>query len=475
MRDGQRAAARKLALEQRHHGAGAAQHVAEPHGDAAHALAGASRAEISSAWQYISASRLEAPITTVGFTALSVEISTIACAPDRAGRVGDVAGAGGVGQQPFQRVVLDHRHVLQRGGVEHQFGPQCPRTPRGCAPRRGCRRSARGGAPAGGSRPVPGRSATARIRRCPAGSACSGPNAATWRASSLPMVPPAPVTMTRRPWISRAMPSRSSGTCGRFSRSSMATGRSSSGCRRRWRRPDPARWGAARGAPAGRSARPASTRPARSAPDRSGVAITSVSGRRPSAASRSSTAPASAMRAEDRLALDAPAGLPASRSPAAPPPGSPAAGPAPGRAGTGRRPRRCRPAGRSARRRRRSRPAARFEHAAVGDAGGAEHHQQGQRVDDGEGRVGRAEAGQRQRRREQHRADRAGGGDGQQVVDAGEAPVLQREAERQAGQQQRRGAQRQQPERCEARRRTGRRSSAPPARPPRRACRPGRR
>ena len=36
---------------------------------------------MSSAWQYISASRLEAPITLVGFTALSVEISTIACAP----------------------------------------------------------------------------------------------------------------------------------------------------------------------------------------------------------------------------------------------------------------------------------------------------------------------------------------------------------------------------------------------------------
>ncbi len=39
------------------------------------------RAAISSAWQYISASRFEAPITLVGFTALSVEISTIACAP----------------------------------------------------------------------------------------------------------------------------------------------------------------------------------------------------------------------------------------------------------------------------------------------------------------------------------------------------------------------------------------------------------
>ena len=39
------------------------------------------RAAMSSAWQYISASRLEAPITEVGLTALSVEISTIARAP----------------------------------------------------------------------------------------------------------------------------------------------------------------------------------------------------------------------------------------------------------------------------------------------------------------------------------------------------------------------------------------------------------
>ncbi len=39
------------------------------------------RAAMSSAWQYISASRFDAPITEVGLTALSVEISTIACAP----------------------------------------------------------------------------------------------------------------------------------------------------------------------------------------------------------------------------------------------------------------------------------------------------------------------------------------------------------------------------------------------------------
>ena len=130
MRDRQRAAARELALEQRHHRAGAAEHIAEPHGDAAHALvrAGCARAQISSAWQYISASRFEAPITRVGFTALSVEISTIASAPDRARRVGDVAGAGGVGQPgppagsppPSARASARRRGTPVRGGARRR-------------------------------------------------------------------------------------------------------------------------------------------------------------------------------------------------------------------------------------------------------------------------------------------------------------------------------------------------------------------
>ena len=80
MGDRQRAATFQLALEQRDDRTGAAQHVAEPHGDAAHAASACARAQ-SSAWQYISASRFDAPITEVGFTALSVEISTIARAP----------------------------------------------------------------------------------------------------------------------------------------------------------------------------------------------------------------------------------------------------------------------------------------------------------------------------------------------------------------------------------------------------------
>ena len=41
----------------------------------------AARDSRSKAWQYISASRFDAPITDVGFTALSVEMNTIAVVP----------------------------------------------------------------------------------------------------------------------------------------------------------------------------------------------------------------------------------------------------------------------------------------------------------------------------------------------------------------------------------------------------------
>ena len=53
----------------------------------------AARACMSSAWQYISASRLEAPMTLVGFTALSVEMNTIASVPTAPRGIGDDAGA----------------------------------------------------------------------------------------------------------------------------------------------------------------------------------------------------------------------------------------------------------------------------------------------------------------------------------------------------------------------------------------------
>ena len=56
---------------------------------------------------------------------------------------------------------------------------------------------------------------------------CDGPSAAICRVSSAPMVPPAPVTSTDKPFTSSAMAPRSRAACGRPSRSSMAMGRSS--------------------------------------------------------------------------------------------------------------------------------------------------------------------------------------------------------------------------------------------------------
>ncbi len=264
MRHRQRPAALELAAEQRHHRAGAAEHVAEPHGHAAHAAA-AARRHVQPC-TYISASRLLAPITLLGFTALSVEMNTIAAAPAARAASATIRVPDRVGHQPFERVRLHHRHVLQRRRMEHQLRPHRLEHRARSGPRRECR---------------PGRSAggTLGMRLGQLGvdlpqrvfavveqhQAATGASAATWRASSEPIVPPAPVTSTRRPRTSRAMPSRSSGTCGRFSRSSIATGAQLHGLARRAARaagsaPASAAPARPRRRPA-RSARPAARRP----------------------------------------------------------------------------------------------------------------------------------------------------------------------------------------------------------------------
>ena len=51
-----------------------------------------------------------------------------------------------------------------------------------------------------------------------------GPKSQIWRTSSLPMLPPAPVTRTRRPSMRARMAPRSRAVCGRPSRSSSAMG-----------------------------------------------------------------------------------------------------------------------------------------------------------------------------------------------------------------------------------------------------------
>ena len=79
---------------------------------------------------------------------------------------------------------------------------------------------------------------------------------------------------------------------------------------------------------------------------------------------------------------------------------------------------------------------------AVADSGGAEEQQQGEGMDKREaGGSGRSRCRQGCRG-EHHGADGGTGGDGQQVADGGKAPVLQGEAERDAGQQQADGTER---------------------------------
>ena len=204
--------------------------------------------------------------------------------------------------RPSARASAPRRGTPVPGGIA--------RTPRGCAPRRGCRRAARWRRDLRDGVSASSRS-ICHSAYSPLSSriSSSGPSAATWRASSLPMVPPAPVTMTRRPWISRAMPSRSSGTCGRFSRSSMATGRSSS-----W----PRRYGRAGRAERGRPRRAAHreavalglfTRSASACAGQVGRGDHERVGQPVLGRSAIQHGAGIGERAEDRMPLDAPAGL----------------------------------------------------------------------------------------------------------------------------------------------------------------------
>ena len=104
-----------------------------------------------------------------------------------------------------------------------------------------------------------------------------------------------------------------------------------------------ARSAAAHGGSACRSRSACSTSTPATGPDRSGVATTSVSGSRPVRRQPFQHRGGIPDRAKERVTMDAPAGLAASRPPAAPRPAAPAADPGPARAGTGRCPRPPRP------------------------------------------------------------------------------------------------------------------------------------
>ncbi len=308
MRDGQRAAARELALEQRHHRAGAAEHVAEAHGDAAHAARRLARGDVQRLAIHLG-QPLRRAHHEVGFTALSVEISTIASAPDAARRVGDMAGAGDVGQQALQRVGLDHRHVLQRGGVEHQFGATSLE-----------------------------HGADARLV-ADVGDAATGGGTCGWRLGQFQVDLPQRVFAVveqdqllgpERGDLARQLAADGAAGAGHDDAPALDQPRHAVAVERHlravqqvldrdrlqfqmrppvaWRR-GRARSGAARGGPAALRGRPAPPARRGVAPDRSGVVTTSVAGRRPSRAQPLQHCGGVVDRAEDGVAVDAPPGL----------------------------------------------------------------------------------------------------------------------------------------------------------------------
>ena len=105
-----------------------------------------------------------------------------------AARVGDVARAERVGEHAFDRIGLDHRHVLHRGGMEDELGPLGGHHPRRSgarsrtSPMQRLARQRAEGAPRS-----PGRWCRARTRCCRAAPAAPGRAPAIWRASSLPI------------------------------------------------------------------------------------------------------------------------------------------------------------------------------------------------------------------------------------------------------------------------------------------------
>ena len=353
MRDRQRAAARELALEQRHHGAGAAQHVAEAHGDAAHAAAARPRAAMSSAWQYISASRFDAPITRGRVHRLVGGDQHHRQRAHAARRVGHVAGAGDIGQQPLQRVGLHHRHVLQRRGVEHQFRPPCleHRAHARLVADVGQQRLARqrAGGVSASSRSICHSAyspLSSRISRSgPERGDLAGQFAADGAAGAGDDDAPALDQPRHALAVERHLRRGSAGP------------RSPSAAVPADARGPPTPAGSERGG-ARRAADPHAVPFRLLHQDRQRLAGQVRRGdhqrvRQPALAAQALQHRGGILdRAEERVALDAPPGLARSRPPAAPPPAAPAADPRPARAGTGRRPRPPRPAAPTGRRRR---------------------------------------------------------------------------------------------------------------------------
>ena len=118
--EGHRSAGLDLRLKQGNDAAVGTQHVAEPHRHALHV-----RAAGRSCWMSISVTRLVAPMTLVGLTALSVESCTSRFTPCSEAEAGaDSERAKDVVFHRLRRAAFLHqRHVLVSRRVEHDFRP----------------------------------------------------------------------------------------------------------------------------------------------------------------------------------------------------------------------------------------------------------------------------------------------------------------------------------------------------------------
>ena len=183
-----------LAAEDRHHAAGAAEHVAEAHRRVA-------RSAGSAPWRpraRHSASALEAPITVGGRDRLVGGDEHEAPHAVLARDVRDDARGDRVVAHRLDGVGLHQPHVLVGGGVEDDRRARARRTPRACA-RPPCSRPARLRARwAGrGARPRSSRWISNRLSSAWSSSTSRrGATRAICRHSSEPIEPPAPVTST---------------------------------------------------------------------------------------------------------------------------------------------------------------------------------------------------------------------------------------------------------------------------------------
>ena len=121
-------------FENRRHRAGRAQHIAETHGNGARGAAAVERLAIDFAEPLGRAHHAGRINRLVGRDEDQI-------GPNGVRGFGDVLQAADIGEHAFARERLDHRHLLQRGGVEDDFRPLFREPAAHRCTRRGCRRA----------------------------------------------------------------------------------------------------------------------------------------------------------------------------------------------------------------------------------------------------------------------------------------------------------------------------------------------